>query len=210
MRHIAWDIGAADLCRLLAQQLDAVFIRQTYSRLVIDCNRHADNPQLIVGTSDGVAVPGNLGLSPEAVEQRLAQIYRPYHDRIAEVLRARQATGRRHVLVLLHSFTPRMNGLERPWRFGVLHLHNSPLSFAALRRLRAELSVSEVGDNEPYAMDGTDYTAPRHAAESGFDYLELEVRQDLIADATGQRQVALLLAPLLQDISGGPSSPPPA
>ena len=55
-----------------------------------------------------------------------------------------------------------------------------------------------IGDNEPYRMDGTDYTVPRHAIANGLDYLELEVRQDLIADPAGQAEVAALLAPLLR------------
>ncbi len=38
-RHIAWDIGAAGLAREMARRLDAFLVTQTYSRLVIDCNR---------------------------------------------------------------------------------------------------------------------------------------------------------------------------
>jgi predicted N-formylglutamate amidohydrolase len=38
-RHIAWDIGAEGVARLMATMLDAVLIAQPYSRLVIDCNR---------------------------------------------------------------------------------------------------------------------------------------------------------------------------
>jgi predicted N-formylglutamate amidohydrolase len=200
-RHIAWDIGAGALASRLSAMLDAVAIRQTYSRLVIDCNRPPGSPELIVERSDGTYVPGNLGLTPEQAEQRLAEIHRPYHDRIAEILRARAAAGWRHVLILLHSFTPRMRGFDRPWRYGVLHLNDSPLSSAMLARLQAELGEA-VGDNQPYAMDGTDYTAPRHSRESGFDYLELEVRQDLIGDEAGQKAVAQWLAPILRDVVG--------
>ncbi len=199
-RHIAWDIGAGALSSHLGARLDAVAIRQTYSRLVIDCNRPEDSPTLIVETSDKTPIPGNVGLSAREIEQRVDEVYRPYHDKIAEVLQARVATGRRHVLILLHSFTPRMNGFERPWRYGVLHLGDSRLSDAMLARLKAELD-EEVGDNEPYAMDGTDYTAPRHSRESGFDYLELEVRQDLLGDAAGQAAVADWLAPILREVA---------
>ncbi|CCF67093.1 N-formylglutamate amidohydrolase family protein [Xanthomonas citri pv. punicae str. LMG 859] len=35
-RHIGWDIGIAQVTRLLAEALDAFAIAQTYSRLVID------------------------------------------------------------------------------------------------------------------------------------------------------------------------------
>ncbi len=199
-RHIAWDIGAGAVCSRLSRTLDAVAIRQTYSRLVIDCNRPPDSPELIVERSDGTGVSGNLGLTVEQAEQRLTEIHRPYHDRIAGILRDRVATGRRHVLILLHSFTPRMQGIDRPWRYGVLHLNDSPLSSAMLARLQAELGDA-VGDNQPYAMDGTDYTAPRHSRESGFDYLELEIRQDLIGDEAGQAAAADWLAPILREVA---------
>jgi len=197
-RHIAWDIGAGALASSLSVRLDALLIRQTYSRLVIDCNRPQGSPQLIVERSDGAEIPGNVALGPDAVGQRLAEIYHPYHARIAAALKDRAATGRRHALVLLHSFTPRMGGSDRPWRYGVLHLGDSALSTAMLERLRAALG-DEVGDNQPYAMDGTDYTAPRHSRDSGFDYLELEVRQDLIGDEPGQAAVAAFLAPILKE-----------
>jgi predicted N-formylglutamate amidohydrolase len=200
-RHIAWDIGAGALCSRLSRQLNAVSIRQTYSRLVIDCNRPPDSPELIVARSDGTQVPANDGLAAWQAEQRMAEIHRPYHDRIADILRERVSTGRRHVLILLHSFTPRMRGIDRPWLYGVLHLGDSPLSSAMLARLHAELG-DEVGDNQPYAMDGTDYTAPRHSRESGFDYLELEIRQDLIGNEAGQAAVGDWLAPILREVVG--------
>lgn len=38
-RHIAWDIGAAAVTRLMADTLGAAAILQNYSRLVIDCMR---------------------------------------------------------------------------------------------------------------------------------------------------------------------------
>jgi len=174
---------------------------------VIDCNRPpSGHSGLIVETSDGTAVPANLGLAPHEVEQRLAEIHRPYHDRIAALLRDRVATGRPHILLMMHSFTPRMNGLDRPWRFGVLHLNNSRYSDAVLARLRAALG-DLVGDNEPYAMDGTDYSAPRHSTESGFDYLELEVRQDLITTADQQADMARWLAPILLQARADVSPP---
>jgi predicted N-formylglutamate amidohydrolase len=53
-----------------------------------------------------------------------------------------------------------------------------------------------VGDNQPYAMDGTDFTAPFHARAHGCEMLELEVRQDLIADEAGQAAMAARLARL--------------
>ena len=192
--HIAWDIGVAGLGERLAIALDAVFIRQTYSRLVIDCNRRPDTEGAMPAESDGVPIPGNADLASEDRVARHDEIYRPYQARIAEALdaRANQPT----LLVSLHSFTPVMQGFARPWRCGVLHRGDSALSRRVLALLQGELGEL-AGDNEPYAMDSVDNTVPLHADPRGLDYLELEVRQDLIADAAGQRDVAALLARLL-------------
>lgn len=192
-RHIAWDIGIAGLGARLSERLDAPFVAQRYSRLVIDCNRDPARADAIPEVSDGTAIPGNQGLSGEARQARVDEVFRPYHQAIAAQLDARPARA----VVALHSFTPEMGGFRRPWRFGVLHLEDSPLSRAMLARLRAEPGAGEVGDNEPYRMDGTDYTVPHHAHGRGLDYVELEVRQDLLADAEGQAEIAALLARLL-------------
>ena len=198
-RHIAWDIGIAGLGTRLSALLDAAFIRQVYSRLVVDCNRRPGAPGAMPAVSDGVPIPGNRDLSPQAVAARMAEIYQPYQDAIASALDAR--AGKPTVLIALHSFTPSMQGVDRPWRLGVLHRHDSAFSSAVLALLRADLGEL-VGDNAPYAMDDTDNTIPLHADARGLDYLELEVRQDLIADAAGQAEVAAFLAPLLEKAAG--------
>jgi predicted N-formylglutamate amidohydrolase len=191
-RHIAWDIGAGALSLMMGEALGACVIRQIYSRLVIDCNRAPDRADAIVEVSDGTQVPGNVGLDPTEVAARVAEIHAPYHHRIAEELDLRAATGAPTLMVAIHSFTPEMNGLARPWHLGVLHLGDSALSRAMLSGL-AEEGGWVVGDNEPYAMDGIDYTIPAHAQARGLDYLELEVRQDLIAEPSGQARIADLL-----------------
>jgi predicted N-formylglutamate amidohydrolase len=193
-RHIAWDIGIAGLGARLSALLDATFISQVYSRLVVDCNRRPGADGAMPAVSDGELIPGNQDLSPQAVAVRMAEIYTPYQDAIAAALDAR--TGRATLLIALHSFTPSMQGADRPWRLGVLHRHDSPFSSAVLARLSEDLGAA-VGDNAPYAMDATDNTIPLHADARGLDYLELEVRQDLLADAEGQATMAAWLAPRL-------------
>jgi predicted N-formylglutamate amidohydrolase len=194
-RHIAYDIGAAELSRQLAMRLDAPLIEQVYSRLVIDCNRSPDRADLIPEVSDGVAIPGNLALTQAEVQARLGDIHTPYHDAIAAEIDRAVAAGAPPALILIHSFTPVMSGFQRPWQVGVLH-QGDPLSLAMLARLEAEPGLT-VGDNAPYAMDEIDYTAPRHAQTRGLHYLELETRQDLIADASGQATFAELFARLI-------------
>ena len=198
-RHIAWDIGVAGLGEILSQMLGATFIRQRYSRLVIDCNREPGRSDAIPEISDGAHIRGNAGLTPDRRRMRFDDIAAPYHARIAEELDTRAARGLPTTLVSLHSFTPQMNAFARPWRFGVLHAEDSAFSHAMLARLRAEVGADFVGDNQPYRMDEVDFTIPHHCRPRGLDYLELETRQDLVADAAGRRDVAGRLARLLPD-----------
>jgi predicted N-formylglutamate amidohydrolase len=194
-RHIGWDIGVAALGASLSDRLGAPFVAQRFSRLVIDCNRDPDRPDAICTVSDGTVVPGNAALAPADRQARIDEIFRPYHQRIADTLDAR--AGQPVLLVALHSFTPVMGEAARPWRYGVLHLGASAFSDAVLARLREALGEAAVGDNQPYRMDETDFTIPHHAVARGLDYVELEVRQDLLADAAGIEAAAGLLAEVL-------------
>ncbi|MBU1377567.1 MAG: N-formylglutamate amidohydrolase [Alphaproteobacteria bacterium] len=198
-RHIAWDIGVAGLGQRLSAALDATFIAQRYSRLVIDCNRDPARPDSMPVESDATPIPGNRDLSPADRALRVAEVFAPYHARIARELDARAARGLPTIVVALHSFTPVMQAFARPWRFGVLHLGDSAFSRAMLAALRAEPDAPAVGDNEPYRMDDVDFTIPHHAIGRGLDYVELEVRQDLLADDAGQDAVAERLARILPD-----------
>ena len=204
-RHIAWDIGAAGVCEILARALDAVAIAQVYSRLVIDCNRRPGHPTSIAPHSDGTAVPGNLGLDEADSSARVAEIFQPYHTAIAAELDRRAADARPAVVVAVHSFTPVFGGETRPWEAGVLYNRDPRLSLALAALLRS--AGYHVGDNEPYRLsDESDYTIPVHAERRSLPYVEVEIRQDLIADAAGQAKWAALLADCLPRallVSGG-------
>jgi predicted N-formylglutamate amidohydrolase len=194
--HIAWDIGALALAERLSERFSACLIFQRYSRLVVDCNRSPGHPGLAPPVSDGIAIPGNQGLGAADIDARLAAIHTPYHARIAAELDQRLARGEATLLVCVHSFTPVMAGFRRPWHVGVLHGGASPASERLLRLLRAEGDLV-VGDNEPYVMDATDYTAPVHGWARGLDVVELEVRQDLLADPVTALDMAERLTRLL-------------
>ena len=195
-RHIAWDIGAAGVCAALAPALGAACITQAYSRLVIDCNRTPGHPTSIPPVSDGTPVPANVLLAADAAARRVAEIFTPYHEAIAGELDRRAEAGLPSVLVAMHSFTPVLAGMARPWQAGVLHNRDPRLSHALARLLTADGFL--VGDNEPYQLsDESDYTVPVHAERRGLAYVELEIRQDLIASAEGQQEWAARLARLL-------------
>lgn len=205
-RHIGWDIGVAALGASLATALDAPFIRQRYSRLVVDCNRDPAASDAMPAASDGTPIPGNDDLSAANKAARLQAIHAPYHQAIAAALAARRHAGRPTVLVSLHSFTPALRtvGRQRPWQVGVLHDRgDTRFARGLLHRLRADPALV-VGDNEPYAMAGIDYTVPRHAYPAALPYAELpyaelEVRQDLIDTDAGVRAWSDRIAAALLD-----------
>jgi len=196
-RHIAWDIGALGVAQRLGAALGATTVWQNYSRLIIDCNRPLDARDSIVRESERIAIPGNAELPAGAAESRAREIFHPYHDEIRRLLDVRQAAGRPTILVAMHSFTPSFLNVARPWHVGVLHNRDARLAHPLLAALQAEGDLV-VGDNEPYAASElTDYSIVHHGERRGFPHVELEVRQDLIADERGQEAWAARFARLL-------------
>jgi predicted N-formylglutamate amidohydrolase len=200
-RHIAWDVGIAGVTETLAQALDATAVLQVYSRLVIDCNRQPAWASSIPAISELTAIPGNENIPPEEREARRREIFLPYHECIAELLDRRAAppgrTTRRTALIAMHSFTPVFKGEPRNIEIGILYNRDARLANILLDLLRAEGGLV-VGDNAPYAItDASDYTVPVHGEGRGLPHVEIEIRQDLIGDETGQAAWAARLARLL-------------
>jgi predicted N-formylglutamate amidohydrolase len=196
-RHIAWDIGIAAVCRLVADALDAMLVQQNYSRLVIDCNRTPGSETSIPETGEFTPVPGNVGLSESRKAARVREIFRPYHDRIEAELDLRRKAGRPVALIAMHSFTPVLKGVARPWHVGVLYNRDTRLAHLLMALLKRKEGLV-VGDNEPYGVtDASDYTIPVHGERRGLHHVAIEIRDDLIADKKGQRAWGSLLARLL-------------
>ncbi|MCB8881821.1 N-formylglutamate amidohydrolase [Acidisoma cellulosilytica] len=196
-RHIAYDIGARAVALRLADALDATLIRQVYSRLVIDCNRDPSVPSSIPEISETTEIPGNIGLTDDQRLARQVEIFQPYHDAITAALDARLSSGQRTAIIAVHSFTPVYKGEVRPWHAGLLYNRDARMSLI-LKRMLEEEGGLVIGDNEPYFVsDLTDYTIPVHAERRRLPYLELEIRQDLIATEAGQAEWAERLIRLL-------------
>ncbi len=199
-QHIGWDIGAAAVTRLLSRALTAPAILAGYSRLVIDCNRDPADASSIPEISDGIAVPGNRGLSAAARAARRAACFAPYHRAIAAHLDALVAAGQVPALLSIHSFTPVMGGRARPWHVGILWDADPRIPLPLLAALGADASLV-VGDNEPYsAREPAGYTVRHHAVARGLPHVAIELRQDLVASAAGAEAWAVRLARALSPI----------
>jgi predicted N-formylglutamate amidohydrolase len=205
-QHIGWDIGAAAVTRLLAPMLDAPAVLAGYSRLVIDCNRPPDDPSSIPSESDSIAIPGNAALDAATRRVRVATLFEPYHAAIdRQLARIGSTGGRAPAVISMHSFTPRMKGVARPWHIGVLWDGEGRIATPLLDALRAELGSAIVGDNQPYsAREPVGYTQRHHAFDRGFPHVAIELRQDLIADDNGAAEWAERLARLLKPILSPP------
>jgi predicted N-formylglutamate amidohydrolase len=196
-RHIAWDIGAADVTRRLSADLDVAAILSGYSRLVIDCNRQLDDPTSIPQESDGVNVPGNRGLTKAMRGERASSCFWPYQKAIAAWIETRKAAGFPPVIVSMHSFTPVMDGFERPWQIGILANRDRRVAEPLLEALCRDGSIT-VGDNEPYdGRMGRGYGMMVHGEGTGLPFALIEMRQDLIDTHHGAAQWAERLAPIL-------------
>ena len=197
-RHIAYDIGAAWLTRRLAACLGAPAVLSTFSRLLIDPNRGADDPTLVMRYSDGAIVPGNARVDAAEIARRTETYWRPYRDSVQTTAQAMLAAGRAPAIVAIHSFTPIWRGFVRPWKAGVLYDGDDRLARAVLRGLAQEgLAAQEIGDNEPYRGGLPGDTIDVVATARGWRNALIEVRQDLIArqeaaEAWGERLARLL------------------
>lgn len=202
-RHIGWDIGAESVTRKLAERLGARAIVSSFSRLVIDCNRRDSDPSVIPEVSDGTRVPGNAGLDAAGRAARIEAIYWPYHRAIEAELDRFAARGVAPALLSIHSFTPLMNGVARPWHIGVLWDQDARIPAPLIQNLGRGTGLV-VGDNEPYTeRDETGFTLRHHAGRRGLPHVVLEIRQDEISSAEGQARYADLigeaLSPILAD-----------
>jgi predicted N-formylglutamate amidohydrolase len=201
-RHIAWDIGAAGVTEMLSAIFNAPAILCGTSRLVVDCNRQPDAKDLIPAVSDGTVIPGNHHLSETARKTRIEHWFDPYHDDVEMVLEARTSKEVESVVVSVHSMTPslRAGGKARPWQISLSSHTDRTLTDPILTALREPGDVV-VGDNQPYDLDpAVDYSIPYHALRRGLPHVQVEFRQDEIADGDGQRSWAMRFARALTQV----------
>ncbi len=195
-RHIAWDIGAENVARLLSRLMDAPLALQRYSRLAYDCNRPPESPDAMPEVSELTAIPGNRRLSAKDRLARIDGIYRPFHDGVSRLLDRRAAAGIRSLVVSIHSFTPVYKGKSRSVELGILHDRDTTLS----SKLIKSFPNIDARLNEPYGpKDGVLHTLNMHGFARGLEHAMIEIRNDIVAAERGQDEWAQRLSvPLIQ------------
>ncbi len=195
IRHIAWDPGALAVSLRLSELLDAPVVHSTVSRLVIDCNRDLDAPDLVPVVSELTDIPGNAGLDDEDRRWRIASAHAPFHGAIERLLEARRVAGLETILVCMHSFTPSYKGVARPWPIGLIHARDARYTAALRDALAADDATLDIGWNQPYsALNGVTYTLEHHGDGNGLDATMIEIRHDEILEPNGVARWADRLA----------------
>lgn len=214
--HIAYDIGAGNVAKMLSKLLDAPAVFAGYSRLIIDLNRPLDDFTSIREISDQNVIFGNQNLSKSAIRTRQSTLFYPFHHALAQVIsrKCQEKTG--PILISVHSFTPQLYGKKRPWHIGLLAHQDRRLADKLLPKLRQAAPTLTIGDNEPYSgMDPYGYTIQTHATQNRLGNILFEIRQDTVADQAGCEKFANILATSIKRVQDDPSlylyySPPPA
>jgi predicted N-formylglutamate amidohydrolase len=195
--HIAWDIGVDPVAQILTEDAQFAAYLGRYSRLLVDLNREEDEAGAIPSESDGRNIPGN-NLNQQQRTDRITRFHRPYHDKLQTLLRA----CRPALILSLHSFTPALKTRPdeaRPWEVGVLYNAQEAASKCAIPFL--EGAGLNVGDQLPYSGKLLNATMNRHAEANDIPYIGIEMRQDLVSDATGQARFAHILSGMCHFVS---------
>jgi len=189
--HIAWDPGAMAVAQAMSQNLDAVLVASTVSRLVYDCNRPPDADDAMPSRSESYDVPGNSDLSDADKRARVARYYTPFKTALAQEIAQRKDP----IIVTVHSFTPVYHGQSRDVEIGILHDSDSRLADAMLN----VADTYDVRRNAPYGpKDGVTHTLKEHAVKQGHLNVMIEVRNDLIAETHTQTAMAQTLSGWVQ------------
>jgi predicted N-formylglutamate amidohydrolase len=179
VRHIAWDVGAADLTRALVSRLDAPAFLANMSRLLIDCNRPLSSATSIPEVSER-PIPGNQKLDTAERLARARAWFEPFHAAISKHLDLRGALGRPAAVIGVHSFSPVFNGVHRPIHVGILFGASSTIGRAMVADLGRDGDLI-VAENAPYSIDADDWTIPTHADARDLPGVLVEIRHDELA-----------------------------
>ena len=199
--HRGYDPGALAVARDLAGAFEAELIHSTTSRLLVELNRSPGHPR--------VFSEATRGLPPEERHALLQRYYFPYRNRVETQIASATAKGARVLHVSSHSFTPRLDDIERRADVGLLYdprrAGEQRLCLAWKRALESAASGLVVRRNYPYRGydDGLTTHLRRRFAERSYSGIELEVNQKhALGEPRAWRALrALLVASLRQALA---------
>ena len=189
--HIAYDLGAKELCISLSNFFNSKYILGKYSRLIIDLNRDMSDPTLIPEIVERKIITKNINLSIQNKRKRITEIYKPYHQKIKSAI----INNNIKILISIHSFNPIFKKKKRNIHFGILSNQDRRLSdYVIVEMKRRKLKV---GDNEPYEGNLIGDTMYKHGLKNKLHHTLIEVRNDLLSSSTKIHRISSILKKVL-------------
>ena len=175
-KHYAYDLGAARIARELSKRLDCFAIVGNYSRLVVDLNREISSSELFA-RKRFVEVPGNAEIPPASRAQRINELWRPYHDRIAGKIFDALAAGIVPLFISIHTMSP-----DLPYDLAILYDKDVRFQNFLRDRFSYIMPGLRLGMNEPYDANAVKGTLSIHAEPYGLPCAEIEFNQALLGN----------------------------
>jgi predicted N-formylglutamate amidohydrolase len=176
--HRGWDPGARTLAGQIAPKLGTSAITSEVTRLLVDLNRSAHNPQVFSATTRALPRPERVAL--------LERYHRPHWDRARSAVSRGIAQQGTVVHLGVHSFTPVLDGKVRKPDLALLYDPSRPGELELATRwcgaLAAALPDRLIRRNNPYLGTADGMTTAFRRAFPGARYLgiEIEVNQRLL------------------------------
>jgi len=199
--HRGYDPGALALARDFARTFEAELVYSRTSRLLVELNRSPGHPQLFSEISQTLA--------PDERQRLLERYYFPYRESVESRVRDALEKGERVLHVSCHSFTPKLDGVERRADVGLLYDPRRPAEARFCAAWKHELEAADprlvVRRNYPYRgyADGlTTYLRKRYP-DRDYAGVELEVNQKHpLGGPAKWRALRKLLAVTLDGVRG--------
>ena len=173
--HRGYDPGALAVARDLARAFEAELVYSTTSRLLVELNRSPGHPNTFSEATRGLPLEERQAL--------LQRYYYPYQSWVETHIAGATARGARVLHISSHSFTPRLDGIERRADVGLLYdprrAGETRFCLAWKRALESARPGLVVRRNYPYRgyADGLTTYLRRRFAERSYSGIELEVNQ---------------------------------
>ena len=139
--HRGYDPGALAVARDFASAFDAELVYSRTSRLLVELNRSPGHPQLFSEIS--------RALAPDERQRLLERYYFPDRERVETRVRDALEKGERVLHVSCHSFTRKLDGVERRADVGLLYDPRRPAEARFCAAWKHELEV-----NQKYPLRG--------------------------------------------------------
>ncbi|WLE00810.1 N-formylglutamate amidohydrolase (plasmid) [Agrobacterium leguminum] len=190
--HYAHDIGSRDLTTAVANRLGATAVLANYSRLFLDYNRKANDPSCVRPDMGGIPVPANLHISDEERFQRERIARSPVERVLENLLEGERPVGK--LIVSIHSFSPVWEADYRSCQIGVMWKYDGRLALPLIQAMNVQRRFA-VEENQPYSFADSDwFTLDRHGLSIAVPNAYIEVRNDLIQNASAVSDMAEVIA----------------